>query len=70
MNKFLKKWLRPLLFTVAGAVIGLVLYVYFSCASGGCVITTNPVRSMIYLGLVGFLVSMLFEKGDVCKCNS
>ena len=48
-----KKWLRPVLFTLGGGLAGLAYYNFVGCAAGGCAIATNPVASVLYLGLVG-----------------
>lgn len=64
-----KKWLRPTLFTLGGGLAGLVYYYFVGCSTGSCPITSNPITSMLYLGLVGWLLSGLFEKerGDGCS---
>ena len=68
MKKKLKKILRPLLFTAGGALAGLIYYYAVGCSSGSCVITSspitsNPLSSMLYLGLAGLLLS-----GAFCPC--
>lgn len=63
MKKFLKKLLRPLLFTAAGALAGLIYYYAVGCSTGSCAITSSPVSSMLYLGLVGLVLS-----GALCPC--
>ena len=63
-----KKWIRPALFTLGGALAGLAYYQWIGCASGSCVITSSPVGSMLYMGLIGWLLSGLFRK-ERDKCN-
>ncbi len=63
MKKKLKKILRQLLFTAGGALAGLIYYYAVGCSSGSCVITSNPLSSMLYLGLAGLLLS-----GAFCPC--
>lgn len=63
MKNKLKKILRPLLFTAGGALAGLIYYYAVGCSSGSCVITSNPLSSMLYLGLAGLLLS-----GAFCPC--
>ena len=58
-------WLRPTLFTLGGALAGLI---YYNLA--GCAITANPVNTMLYMGLIGFLISGLFTKGCNGGCNT
>ena len=59
-----KKWLRPLIFTVVGGVIGYVYYRLVGCPTGGCIITSNPYISTAYI-LHWFLLSGAFEKESV-----
>ena len=62
MKSKLKKWLRPFLFTVGGALVGLGYYYAVGCSTGSCPITSNPIITMIYMGVVGLLLSGLFGK--------
>ena len=68
MKERLKKWLRPVLFTVVGALVGLAYYALVGCSTGSCAITSSPVNTMVYTGLIGLLLSGAFGKG--CdRCN-
>jgi hypothetical protein len=42
--------------TIAGAVGGYLYYLYVGCVSGTCLITSNPVISTIYGGVLGLLI--------------
>ncbi len=67
-----KKWLRPLLFTAGGALIGLVYYFLVGCESGSCPITSSPWSSMLYMGALGWLFSGVLGGGCCCGgggCN-
>lgn len=64
-----KKWLRPALFTLGGALAGLVYYLLAGCPDGSCPITASPLRTMAYMALVGWLLSGVFEKECGGKCN-
>ena len=57
MKKYLKKWLRPILFTAGGALAGLAYYALVGCSTGSCAITSNPFNTMVYTGLIGLLLS-------------
>ena len=59
MKSKLKKWLRPLLFTIGGALAGLGYYYAVGCSKGSCAITSNPIITMIYMGVIGRLLSGL-----------
>ena len=58
----IKKWLRPFLFTTGGALAGLGYYYIVGCSTGSCLITSNPISTMIYMGVIGLLLSGLFGK--------
>ena len=51
------KWMRPALFVLGGALVGLAVYFLAEAVGGSSVIASNPVRGMIYLGLAGWLLS-------------
>jgi len=61
-----RKWIRPALFTLGGALAGLTYYHLIGCASGSCPITSNPFGSMLYMGLIGWLISGIFSR----ECGS
>ena len=63
MKERMKKWLRPALFTLGGALAGLIYYKLVGCSTGSCVITSSPVSSMLYMGLIGWLLSGAFGSG-------
>ena len=69
MREKLKKRLRPILFTVGGALVGLIYYYSVGCASGSCPLTSHPMVTMAYMSLVGWLLSGIFGKGYGDKCN-
>ena len=62
MKEKWKKVLLPGLFTLAGGVIGLAYYVTVGCAGGSCAITASPTRSVIYMAIIGWLLSQMFVK--------
>ena len=70
MKKRIKKWLRPVLFVLGGALVGLGYYYLVGCSTGSCVLTSNPWISMAYMGVVGGLLSGIFETGCRNKCNT
>lgn len=69
MKDNLKKWGKPALFTAAGALAGLGYYYLVGCPSGTCPLTSHPLVTMAYLGLVGWLLSGVVGKGRAGKCN-
>jgi hypothetical protein len=45
---------------VVGAIAGYVYYYYVGCASGTCAITSKPLNSTLYGGLMGGLLFNIF----------
>ena len=66
MKERMKRWLRPALFTLGGVLAGLAYYYLAGCSTGVCVITSSPLRTMVYMGLIGFLISGAF---GLCCCG-
>ncbi len=68
MKERWKRWLRPAVFTLGGALAGLGYYSLTSCASGTCAITASPVHTMLYTGVMGWLLSGVFGGcGSGCR---
>ena len=58
-----RKWLASGLFTLAGALLGYFWSVNGACAAGGnCAILGNPFLSAVYVGVIGFLISLLIPR--------
>lgn len=67
-------WLKPLmlrpknylivvgLFTLVGVIGGYMYYSLVGCKTGGCAITSNPTMSIIWGGLMGYLIPDFFVK--------
>jgi len=51
------KILVKILATLAGAGLGFLYYKFIGCRTGSCPITSNPWISMIWGGLIGFLLA-------------
>lgn len=64
MNQIIKnkKIRNAVLFTIVGIAGGYAYYYFIGCAGGSCPITSNPWYSMAWGGLLGYLVSDLFNK--------
>ena len=69
MKGKLKMWIRPTLFTAAGALVGLGYYFLVGCSTETCIITSSPLNSMAYMGLIGWLLSGITGTGCRDKCN-
>lgn len=64
-----RKLLRPILFIIGGAIVGLVYYYLVGCENGSCPLTSNLWLTMGCMGLVGGLLSAVFSKGGSETCN-
>jgi len=49
--------IRPALFMLGGAAVGLAYQRLVGCRTGACVITSNPYVATLYGVLMGYLVS-------------
>ncbi len=70
MKDKLKKWVKPILFVVGGALVGLAYYYFVACSTGTCSLTSNPWITMGYMGLVGWLLSGVVGNGCCGSCNT
>ena len=57
------KYIRPVLFVAAGALLGLGYYYLFGC-SGNCAITASPWMTMVYTGIIGGCLSAVTGKKE------
>ena len=57
MKNKLPKHTLPALFVLGGMLAGYLSYRLAGCTSGTCLITATPLRSMLYMGFVGWLLS-------------
>ena len=69
MKEIVKKYIKPTVFTLGGALAGLAYYRFVGCPTGSCPIAANPVISMLYMAVIGWLLSCIFSKGCDDKCN-
>lgn len=56
MKAFLKRKKGLVIGVVFGSLIGFLYYKFIGCASGTCKITSNPINSTLYGGLMGYLL--------------
>jgi hypothetical protein len=59
---FVKKYQRNLIGILLGGMAGWLYWNYVGCASGTCAITSKPINSTLYGGLMGYLVAGMFQK--------
>ena len=65
----MRKLLRPAAFAAAGAAAGLAYYHFFGCTTS-CPIASSPIRTMLYMALVGWLIHIITKKENTCSCNT
>jgi len=64
MKNFFKKYLIQIIVTLVGAVGGFLYYYFIGCSSGSCPITSNPYISIVWGGVMGYLLSDIFKKKE------
>ncbi len=47
---------------LVGAIGGYIYYAQVGCASGTCAITSNPYMSILWGGMIGYLLGDMFRK--------
>lgn len=57
----MKKFLIPLIGIAIGALSGFLYWQQIGCESGTCMITSKPINSTIYGGIMGYLIFGLME---------
>ncbi len=57
-SRYKLKWTVPGL--IAGAIAGFFYWKFYGC-NGTCLITSSPVKSMIYFSFMGALVGNIFK---------
>lgn len=69
-KKSFKRYLPTLILTIVGAVGGYLYYLFVGCASGACLITSNPVISTIYGGIFGLLIGFIITPSKKKENNA
>ncbi len=64
MKPILKKYQSYLLGALIGAAMGFAYYYFVGCSNGTCAITSNPVNSTLYGGMMGVLLAGSFKKEE------
>lgn len=67
----MKDWIiskrRLLIGVLVGMISGYIYYKFVGCSSGSCAITSNPVNSILYFGLIGGLMGDMLKKNQTIK---
>lgn len=64
----IKKRLSLLIGVMLGLVAGYLYYRLVGCASGACAITSNPIVSTLYGGVLGGLIGSVLTCGGCRSC--
>ena len=67
MQKLIRKNTWSIIGFVLGGISGFFYWKYIGCISGNCKITSSPVNSTLYFGLMGFLIFNMFKKEEYVK---
>ena len=60
MERLMKNWILWGIGIVIGAAGGYLYWYFVGCVSGSCAITSSPVNSTLYGGLMGGLLGNVF----------
>jgi hypothetical protein len=62
----MKKWMLKNMFIITGVILGGIggyaYYHFIGCANGTCMISSKPLNSTLYFGLMGGLFMSIFNK--------
>lgn len=64
------KYLKWIIGVVAGAAVGFSYWYFIGCNSGTCAITSSPINSSIYGGLMGILLVNSFSGNKTEKAEN
>ena len=56
----MKRLKKIAIFVVIGGVLGLVYYSVVGCATGTCPITSHPLNTILYGGVIGLILGSVF----------
>ncbi|ADQ82279.1 hypothetical protein J5295_07720 [Riemerella anatipestifer] len=62
MIDFIKKHKLSIIGAIIGAVSGYLYWKFVGCSTGTCAITSKPINSILYGGIMGALFLSLFKK--------
>lgn len=65
----MKTWLKLTIGIVLGATAGFAYYFFVGCKTGTCPITSSPVISTLYGGVMGLLLAWPSKKKTVATVS-
>lgn len=57
---------RMILGAVVGALAGWLYYIFVGCNSGGCAITSSPLKTVGFFALIGAFIANKNKCGGAC----
>jgi hypothetical protein len=69
-NTMMKHWIILATGIVIGGLGGFLYWYYIGCLSGTCAITSSPINSTIYGGVMGALLVNMFKPSDKKKTQN
>lgn len=64
MTNWIAKNKLSIIGIILGATAGFLYWNFVGCTSGTCMITSKPMNSTLYGGLMGYLLFNIFKKED------
>ena len=62
MTNWIAKNKLSIIGIILGATAGFLYWNFVGCSSGTCLITSKPINSTLYGGLMGYLLFNIFKK--------
>jgi hypothetical protein len=62
MTNWIAKNKLSIIGIILGATAGFLYWNFVGCSSGTCMITSKPINSTLYGGLMGYLLFNIFKK--------
>jgi hypothetical protein len=56
----MKRFKKIMIFVVIGGVLGYVYYSFVGCSTGACPITSHPLNTILYGGVIGLILGSVF----------
>lgn len=64
MKEFLIKQKHTIISIIAGMIFGIGYWYFVGCSNGSCAISSKWYNSLLYFGVLGYLVSGFFKKDN------
>jgi hypothetical protein len=62
MKNLISNYIISIIGVMLGALGGYLYYFFVGCSSGSCAITSNPINSILYGGVMGYLLFSTYER--------